>query len=175
MKFLLRREEEGFIYKNRYFSTELKGAYKLTRKQYFIIQHLYDAAFEQIHGRKLKKMVVDSLFYTTPADLVRASNVKAPAHESPSDIIERIKNNRWIEENQAKNMEKINLKFNNTAGLLENTETLPGPVSRYFSDSKKRPVANLFGELKSRLVSTSIAFAFLNLNSTPSVEKVALS
>ena len=58
--FTLYREDQGFVYKNHFYSTQIKGDYKLTLIQYFSIQHLYDSPERKIYSKDLKPLVEDS-------------------------------------------------------------------------------------------------------------------
>lgn len=59
-RFLLRPEEKGFIYNNRYFSPSQTRGYKLRQIHYFIVKHLYDHLGEYVHGTQLVKLVKSS-------------------------------------------------------------------------------------------------------------------
>jgi len=60
-QFILHRAEQGFVFRNQFFSTKLKNEFKLTSKQYYAIQHLYDDPNMKIYSKDLKWMIEDSL------------------------------------------------------------------------------------------------------------------
>ena len=60
-QFILLRYKQGFFYRNQFFSTKLKNQFKLTLKQYYAVQHLYDHPKKKIYSKDLKCLIEDSL------------------------------------------------------------------------------------------------------------------